>query len=135
MPLARWLALVGVACSILVASFAVLSSTSTPARAASSLASTTGVGLTAVQSVGKLGAAMVHNGLQPMAVWQSSLSRACCGLQRHETLRGSPCVMVSCTALATSVGGTGWLTGRPGRLVWLARVDGRRMETDKFRST
>ena len=68
MPLARWLALVGVACSILVASFAVLSSTSTPARAASSLASTTGVGLTAVQSVGKLGAAMVQNGLQPMAV-------------------------------------------------------------------
>ena len=68
MPLVRWLALVGVARSILVASFAVLSSTSTPARAASSLASTTGVGLTAVQSVGKLGAAMVQNGLQPMAV-------------------------------------------------------------------
>ena len=34
---------------------------------------------------------------------------------------------------AMTADGTGWLAGRPGRLVWLAHVGGR-TETDRLRS-
>ena len=33
-------------------------------------------------------------------------------------------MMVLCAALTTTVGGTGWLIGRRGRLAWLNRVGG-----------
>ena len=60
--------LAGIACSILTASFAVLSSTSSPARAASSLTLTTGLLVAAVWNAVQHGANEWHGGLQPMTL-------------------------------------------------------------------
>ena len=64
----RLIVLAGVACSILTASFAVLSSTSSPARAASSLTLTTGLLVAAVWNAVQHGANEWHGGLQPMTL-------------------------------------------------------------------
>ena len=66
MALARLMPSVGVVCAILAHSFAVLSPTSSPAGAASSLASTTAIIMAAVWSAGQLAAAVLPGGLQPM---------------------------------------------------------------------
>ena len=62
----RLIVFAGMASSILTASFVVLSSTSSPARAASSLTFTTGLLMAAVWNAVQHGTTEWHGGLQPM---------------------------------------------------------------------
>lgn len=119
------------ACSILTASFAVLSSTSSPARAASSLTLTTGLLVAAVWNAVQHGANEWHGGLQPMTLMleQNLLQMA----TAHD-----PSWIAMCDGFVRGTYDdcrwhTGWLTGRRGRLAWLNRVGGGWPETGGWR--
>ena len=126
--------LAGVACSILTVSFAVLSSTSSPARAASSLTLTTGLLVAAVWNAVQHGANEWHGGLQPMTLMleQNLLQMA----TAHDPSWLAMCDDFVCAALTTTVGGTARLAARPTWSAGLAKcVDGRWPETGGWRST
>ena len=129
MAVGRRSLLVGAVCAILANFLAALSTTSSPAGAASSIATTTSIMMATAWSAAQLGAVVLPGGLQPMTsmleqhLLQMAAARdpswiAMCDGFKHDTR--DDCL---------------WLAGRPGRLVWLAHVGGSWTETDRSRST